>query len=84
MNRTLVSPVKPVDWKSCCGEVCLDWVKNQPAIVGPGIIVEIDESKCGKRKYRHGKLVKGIWVFGGIERESLTRFLVEVEKREKR
>ena len=33
-------------------------------------IVEIDESKFGKRKYNRGKWVDGVWVFGGIERDS--------------
>jgi hypothetical protein len=37
-------------------------------IGGPGIIVEIDESKFGKRKYHRGHRVEGNWVFGGIEK----------------
>jgi len=37
-------------------------------IGGPGIIVEIDESKFGKRKYHKGHHVEGVWVFGGVER----------------
>ena len=32
--------------------------------------MEIDESKFGKRKYNRGKRVDGVWVFGGIERDS--------------
>lgn len=48
-------------------------------IRGPGIIVEIDESKFGKRKYHHGHRVEGAWVFGGVERtEERKRFLVQV------
>jgi hypothetical protein len=35
---------------------------------GPGKVVEIDESKYGKRKYNRGKRVEGNWVFGAIER----------------
>ena len=35
---------------------------------GQGVIVEIDESKFGKRYYNRGKRVKGNWVFGGIKR----------------
>ena len=38
-------------------------------IGGPGKIVEIDESKFGKRKYHRGRRVDEQWVFGGIERE---------------
>ena len=39
-------------------------------IGGPGCVVEIDESKFGKRKFNRGKGVDGVWVFGGIERDS--------------
>ncbi|KAI8326421.1 hypothetical protein GQ54DRAFT_294870, partial [Martensiomyces pterosporus] len=34
---------------------------------GPGVVVEIDESKFGKRNNNRGKRVEGVWVFGGIE-----------------
>jgi transposase-like protein len=37
-------------------------------IGGPGIEVEIDESKLGKRKYHRGHRVEGVWVLGGVER----------------
>ena len=33
-------------------------------IGGPGVEVEIDESKFGKRRYRRGWQVEGRWVFG--------------------
>ena len=36
-------------------------------IGGPGVIVQIDESKFGKRQYNRGKRVEGNWVFGGTE-----------------
>ncbi|KAI8373361.1 hypothetical protein BD560DRAFT_489266 [Blakeslea trispora] len=35
---------------------------------GNPIIVEIDESKFGKRKYNRGHRVDGVWVVGGVER----------------
>ena len=35
-------------------------------IGGEGIIVEIDESKLGKRKNNRGHRVEGIWVVGGV------------------
>ena len=31
-------------------------------------IIEIDESKFGRRKYNRGQYSEGHWVFGGIER----------------
>jgi hypothetical protein len=52
------------------------------AIGGPGKIVEIDESKFGKRKYYKGHQVEGQWVFGGLERGSGKCFLVPVETRD--
>ena len=43
--------------------------------------MEIDESKFGKRKYNRGRMVKGQWVFGGVERGSKNFFLVAVDDR---
>ena len=48
----------------------------------PGIEVEIDESKFGRRKYNRGRQVDGHWVFGGIESVSGECFLVEVQQRD--
>jgi len=45
-------------------------------IGGPGIVVEIDESKFGKRKYNRGHRVEGSWVFGGVERTPERRVFV--------
>src|SRR5215468_10364451 len=54
----------------------------QEQIGGPGVIVEVDESKFGKRKYHRGHPVDGAWVFGGIERtEAKRRFAVVVPDR---
>ena len=44
-------------------------------IGGPGRIVEIDEAKFGKRKYQRGRIVRGSWVLGGVERHSNKCFL---------
>ena len=35
-----------------------------------GEVVEVDESKFGKRKYHNGRRVDGVWVFGGIDRRT--------------
>ncbi|KAG0973249.1 hypothetical protein G6F29_012958 [Rhizopus arrhizus] len=49
---------------------------------GQPIIVEIDESKFGKRKYNKGKRVDGVWVVGGVERTPERKvFLLTVPNR---
>ena len=41
-----------VDWANFCREVAIDAVfKHSEKIGGPGSVVEIDESKFGKRKF---------------------------------
>ena len=80
------SSATAVDWYSFCREVCevteLNETQNGKQIGGPGIIVEIDESKFAKRKYHRGHEVKLGWVFGGREREDGRNcFMVVVEDR---
>lgn len=71
-----------VDWKNFAREVCLCVLEqDSEQIGGVGKHVEIDESKFGKRKYHRGKKVDGVWVFGGIERESKKCFFEVVEDR---
>ena len=48
-------------------------------IGGPGIEVEIDESKFGRWKYSRGRWQE---VFGGVERITGRSFLVEVQQRD--
>ena len=48
---------------------------------GPGEVVEVDESKFGKRKYNKGRRVDGVWVFGGIDRRTREFFLIPVKDR---
>ena len=64
-----------VDWYHFSREVCISILeKFSQRIGGPGKVVEIDESKFGKRKYHKGRRVDGVWVFGGIERETKNCF----------
>jgi len=47
-------------------------------IGGPGIVVEIDETAFGRRKYNVGHVVKETWVFGGVERTKERRIFARV------
>ena len=60
------------------------YYSNIERIGGPGIIVEIDESKFGKVKYHRGHRVEGVWVFGMVERTPQRRIIfVPVENRKR-
>jgi transposase-like protein len=74
-----------VDWYNFCRDICSIALLNEGNIKigGDEKIVEIDESKFGKRKYNKGKRVEGQWVFGGIERDSNKMFMVSVPNRTK-
>ena len=51
-----------------CRETCKVTIqRNSEKLGGEGKVVQIDESKVGKRKYHRGHRVEGQWVFGGIE-----------------
>jgi transposase-like protein len=71
------------DWWYFCSDEIIAYLKkkSKEKIGGKGRIVEIDESKFGKRKYNRGHHVEGQWVFGGIERGSGRTFLVTVGDR---
>jgi len=65
-----------------CRETMLQYMEGcSEKIGGPNKTVEIDESMFGRRKYNGGHLVKGQWVFGGVECESDRTFLFPVPDR---
>lgn len=72
-------------WSRKARQLILEFtlVKDVEKLGGIGKIVEIDESKFGKRKYNKGHAVEGQWVFGLIERESNRVIMVPVEKRDR-
>ena len=78
-----VSSRSLVEWTCYLRHVALDTcIDSSSQIGGPGIEVEIDESKFGKRKYHKGKRVEGKWIFGGRETYDKTKiFMVPVENR---
>lgn len=72
------------DWYNYSFEVCCEIVaRNSRPIGGPGLTVEIDEGKFGKRKYNRGRFVDGQWVLGGICRETKECFMVSVPRRDR-
>ena len=70
------------DWKNFLRDLCVErYLANPEPIGGHGHVVEIDESKFGKRKYHRGRQLSGQWVFGGIDRETKDVFMVCVDDR---
>lgn len=63
-----ISSETVADWYSYCREVSMialdSLFKTTGRIGGEGHIVEIDETKIGKRKYQVGRIVEGNWILG--------------------
>lgn len=72
------------EWSKFIRQLCGESVnENSLKIGGQNIIVEIDETKLGKRKYHRGHKVDGVWIVAGVERTTEKRFFaVEVESRD--
>ena len=65
------------------GKCSLTGVCGQGRIRREEKIVEIEESKFGKRKYSVGRIIEGQWVFGGgVYRETRSCIMVPIEKRD--
>ena len=62
-HETRVGNNVTVRWDYEHREACVAWLLSKDdKIGGKGQIVEIDESKFGKRKYHRGHHVDGSWV----------------------
>lgn len=72
-------------WRLMCKVSALlnaKYYNNCPKIGGDNMIIEIDESKFGKRKYNRGHSVEGVWIFGMVERSEQRKIhLVAVDNR---
>ncbi|KAI3656005.1 hypothetical protein MP638_002018, partial [Amoeboaphelidium occidentale] len=79
MNETGISSnTTYADYVQFNRDICVGFVKsNCVPIGGPGKIVEIDESKFGKRKFHRGRRVDGQWVLAGVERGDNTKIFFE-------
>ena len=65
------------DWRIRVHTKVADWlVANASPLGGPGIIVELDEAKFGKRKYNKGAYREGQWAIGGVDRDTGQCFLL--------
>ena len=65
------------DWRTLLLNMVATWfLQNSQPLGGPGVIVEIDEAKFGKRKYNKGAYREGMWVLGGVDRNTSNCFLV--------
>ena len=63
--------------------ICSEVEECYNKIGGENVVVQLDESKFGKRKYNRGHRVEGVWVFGGVEvTEQRRLFAVVVNARD--
>ena len=63
MNKNTI-----IDWENFIRGTCMGFaLENGVKIGGPGVYVQIDETKAGSRKYNKGRIIDGQWIFGGIE-----------------
>lgn len=57
--------------------------EDNTLIGGKDIVVEIDETKLGKRKYHRGHRVEGVWLLVGVElTEQRKVFIKQIESRD--
>jgi len=64
--------------KAVASQLVPSYYKNVEKIGGKGEIVEIDESKFGKRKYNRGHCVDGVWVLGAVEKSNRKRIILTI------
>ena len=65
-----------MDWRSRGSDATNQWFRNQQAIGGDGVEVEIDDTSIVRKKYGSGRVLNQILIFCSIERVSKQRFLI--------
>ena len=76
-NYTGLTEKSVGEWRKIIHRYVEHWIScNSVAIGGPGKIIEIDEAKFGKRKYHRGAYREGMWVLGGVCRDTGNCFLI--------
>ncbi|CAB9516371.1 Inherit from opiNOG: protein Hydra magnipapillata [Seminavis robusta] len=69
-------------WFRHCRQLITEMVlmeeRDKVMLGGEGVIVEIDESKFGKRKYNKGRRVTADWVLGMVERTNQRKLAMVV------
>jgi transposase-like protein len=79
IHMTGHSPNTITDYMNLFRELIIDTLEDEDDIIGgDNIIVEIDESKFGRRKYNRGRVIDGVWIVGGIERTEEKKCFVKV------
>lgn len=78
MNATGHSPNTITAFYSHFRRLVSTTLEDEDATIGgTGIIVEIDETKLGKRKYNRGHRVDGVWILVGVERSTDRKVFLE-------
>lgn len=79
-EEQLVSRCTIAHWFSLLRQVVVDHYHNKMVddspIGGPGVIVQIDEAKIGRRKYNRGRVAEGYWVLGMLDAHGEVRMEV--------
>jgi transposase-like protein len=66
------------DYRRFCMQLVAETLEDDDTIIGgQDVVVEVDETKLGKRKYHRGHRVEGVWVLVGVERTAGRKVFVE-------
>lgn len=73
------SPNTVTDYMNFFRELVIETIETDDTIIGgDGIIIQVDETKIGKRKYHRGHRVEGAWVIVGVEKTEERGVFAEV------